>query len=624
MSKKDFDPYAEDHGEILETEYWDNIAIGGDALALTPEERWAELEMLQKEYPDFRDFLYDVITGLLGFNCTANQIDMAVWLALGPKFRMIQAQRGQAKTTVTAAYAVWRCIHDPSTRVLIISSGDTMAQEISNWVIQIITGMPELRCMLPDRSLGDRASVKAYDVHKHLKGPEKSPSIACVGITSNLQGKRADVLIADDIESSKNSATDVQRQRLTHLSRDFTSICSKGDIIYLGTPQSIDSIYNGLPGRGFQIRIWPGRYPTVEEEENYGPHLAPMIRKAMEMDPSLRIGGGPTGDRGQPTDTVILGEDVLTAKEIDQGAAYFQLQHMLDTRLSDAERFPLKINKITFMNISPEGAPIQIYHQQNDGNRIHTQSDFPTMDKFYRAAQFGSEFGAWQGTYMYVDPAGGGQNGDETAYAVTRFMAGKVFLVASGGVKGGLDAGPLAELTAIAAKWKPHTIGIEKNFGNGALASVWTPSLLREHACEIEEIWESGQKELRIIDVLEPLIGSGRLIVEEDLIHSDWADCQKYPTELRQSYSLWHQMSRITRERGALFHDDRVDAVAGACRYWADQLAQDENKAAIVAQQKAYADLVKDPLGNGRPLAGYNNHAYIGQPSAAARLKRRW
>ena len=103
---------------------------------------------------------------------------------------MIQAQRGQAKTTITACYAVWRIIHEPSTRILIVSSGDTMATEIANWVIQIIKNMDELKCLRPDKSAGDRESVKAFDVHFALKGPEKSPSIACMGITSNMQGKR--------------------------------------------------------------------------------------------------------------------------------------------------------------------------------------------------------------------------------------------------------------------------------------------------------------------------------------------------------------------------------------------------------------------------------------------------
>ena len=595
-------------------------------LDLTPTERWKQLRLLQDAYPEFNEFLYDVVTGLMGFNCTPNQIDMADYLQHGNQYRMIQAQRGQAKTTVTAAYAVWRLINDPTTRTLIVSSGDKMAKEISNWIIQIINGMEELSCLRPDRAAGDRASVEAFDVHYALKGAEKSPSVACMGITGNMQGKRADVLIADDIESQKNSATAEMRERLIHLSRDFTSINSKGDIIYLGTPQSVDSIYNSLPGRGFDIRIWPGRYPTVEEIDNYGPHLAPMIRTALEADPSLRGGGGMDGTRGKPTDNVILGEDVLVKKEIDQGAAYFQLQHMLDTRLSDADRFPLKLSKMTFMQVPTGNVPIQVFHQAAPANLILTASDYPVNAKFYRAAGFSNEFGAFQGTHMYVDPAGGGQNGDETAYAVTKFSAGRVFLVDIGGVPGGIGEDNLDMLTQVAAKWKPERISIEKNYGNGALSNVWQPLLFRKHQCEIEDVWESGQKELRIIDTLEPVIGSGRFIVDEELIERDWASVQKYPAERRASYSLFSQMEKITRDRGSLFHDDRIDALAGSVRNWVQDLSQDDEQAKYQAQRKAYEDMMANPLGNGRSLAnmGMANRYPTNNNSSIAALKRRW
>lgn len=593
---------------------------------LISDERWGQVKALQAAYPNFNEFLYDVINGLMGFQCTANQIDMGDYLQYGPLFRMIQAQRGQAKTTVTAGYAVWRLIHNPSARILIVSSGDKMAKEISNWIIQIITGMEELACMRPDRNKGDRASVEAYDIHFDLKGPEKSPSVACVGITSNLQGKRADVLIADDVESQKNSATAEMRDRLTHLTRDFTSICSKGDIIYLGTPQSVDSVYNGLPSRGFDIRIWPGRYPTEEEEVNYGNFLAPLIKNAMEANPSLRKGGGITGLRGQPTDTVILGEEILVKKEIDQGAAYFQLQHMLDTRLADQERFPLKISKLVFMEVPPERIPIQINFLASPDNKIMLPSDYPLTDLMYSAASFGPEFGAYQGTHMYVDPAGGGQNGDETAYAVTKFVAGKVILVDVGGVKGGLGDEALDALTAVALKWKPHQIDIEKNFGNGALSQIWQPKLFKVHACTIEDVWESGQKELRIIDTLEPIIGTHRLIIDRKLIEQDWKDVQKYPAERRPSYSLFVQLSRITRDRGALYHDDRLDAVAGSARHWLESLSQDEQQAAIAAQRKSYEELMRDPLGTGRPMPGWEGMNSLGgnRNNSLAALKRRW
>ncbi len=573
---------------------------------LNPEERWAELEVLRKEYPRFPDFLYDVINGVMGFQCTPIQIDIALYLQFGPTYRMIQAQRGQAKTTVTACYAVWRLIHDPRCRILIVSSGDTMATEIANWVIQIIRNMPELRCLLPDKSRGDRSSVEAYDVHCDLKGAEKSPSVACMGITGNMQGKRADVLIADDIESTKNSMTEGMRERLAHLTKDFTSICSTGDIIYLGTPQSIDSVYNGLVSRGYDIRIWPGRYPTAKEEQNYGGFLAPLIQERLAADPSLRTGGGPLGTRGQATDPVLLGEEVLVKKEIDQGAAYFQLQHMLDTRLMDAERFPLKANKLVFMSVSGNRAPLVINHIQSPEYRIQTPSDWPVQDAYYQFASHSPEFGELLGTHMHVDPAGGGQNGDEIGYAVTSFMAGKVFIRAVGGVRGGYADAEVDALTAVAVKWRPQTISIEKNYGNGAFAAVWQPRLLRAHACSIEETWESGQKELRIIDVLEPVLTAGKLVCDPDVLKQDTSCSINYSPHERPSYSLFYQLSRITRSKDSLKHDDRLDALAGAVRKWLDVLNVDEEKQKMAAQRKAYDSMMRDPMGSGRPQKGYH------------------
>jgi hypothetical protein len=518
---------------------------------------------------------------------------------------MIQAQRGQAKTTITAAYAVWRQIHEPSTRVLIVSSGDTMATEIANWVIQIINGMDELRCLRPDKAAGDRASVKAFDVHHVLKGPEKSPSIACMGITGNMQGKRADILIADDIESSKNSQTETQRERLKHLTKDFTSICSTGDIIYLGTPQSIDSVYNGLASRGFDIRVWPGRFPTEEEQKNYGTFLAPIIREAVERTPSLRTGGGPTGDRGKATDPDLLNEEVLCKKEVDQGRAYFQLQHMLDTRLMDRDRFPLKPSDIIFMRVAPERTPVEVNWVQAAEYRVFTPPDFFVENPFYRAHSFSQEFGSFTGTNMHVDPSGGGANGDECAWAVTRFMAGKVYCVAAGGRKGGYGADLLEYLTDIAVKYKPTVITIEKNYGNGALKNIWEPTLIKKHKCGIEETWESGQKELRIIDILEPVLSSHRLIMDEDVLQQDMRYCDRYAIQDRPSYSLFYQMARITRDRNSLIHDDRLDALAGSVRYWVDLLRQDEEKSKQAAQKEAYRKLMENPLGNGRPIRGH-------------------
>lgn len=599
-------------------------------------ERWHSLELLQKHYENFEDFLRDVIEDLMGFNCSDIQIDIGNYIAHGPQYRMVQAQRGQAKTTIAAAYAVWKLIHNPKQRVLIVSAGDTQATEIANWIIQIITNMDVLECMRPDRSNGDRASVEAYDIHYSLKGAEKSPSVACMGITANMQGKRADTLLSDDIESQKNSATPVQRDKLILLSKDFTSICKSGEIIYLGTPQTNDSIYNTLPARGYDIRIWPGRYPTEKELPEYAGFLAPVILTRIKANPALQGGGGMIGDRGQPVDPVLVSEAELTFKEGDQGPAYFQLQYMLSTSLSDANRFPLKLAALRIVAFDRENmiGPMTLNYARTDANAIKPPVGWPQnlRDSVYRLQGI-DDFASLQGPYMYVDPAGGGENADEIAVAVTAFLAGRVFLLYIGGRTGGPTAENMQWLTDIAKKWKPKTIGIEKNFGNGAMRLIWEPLLVKEHKCGIEDVWESGQKELRIIDVLEPTIHNGKLVVHEEILREDIEDIQKYPAAERNTYSLFLQLARITRDRGALTHDDRLDALASAVRYWVEAMAQDDEKSRVAARKDQFRKMMKDPLGDGRKhkeLANLVNASRgdtifnRGSPNALHRNKRRY
>ena len=148
--------------------------------------RKAKLVRLQQHYDTFGVFLDDVMD-LLGFTASAQQHDIGDYLANGPGLLMIQAQRGQAKSTITAAYAVWYLIHNPSARVLIISAADSLASEISNLIINIMATMPQLECMRPDKSAGDRTAGDGYDIHHTLKGVEKYTTEVHVNVGGTMQ-----------------------------------------------------------------------------------------------------------------------------------------------------------------------------------------------------------------------------------------------------------------------------------------------------------------------------------------------------------------------------------------------------------------------------------------------------
>lgn len=559
--------------------------------------RWRKLELLQSAYASFETFL-EVGMGHLGFRTSPVQYDIGSFLSHGPQYIMVQAQRGQAKTTITALYAVWCLIHNPTYRVLILSAGGKQANEISTLIVRLIMTLEELECLRPDQTNGDRTSVEAFDVHYTLKGVDKSPSVACVGISGNLQGKRADLLIADDIESQKNARTALMRGLLLDLTRDFTSICATGRIVYLGTPQTQESIYNTLPARGFTVRIWPGRYPTPDQSEHYSDMLAPFVKNRLHQNALLQSGGGMLGDQGQPIDPAYLTEEVLQKKELDQGSGYFQLQHMLNTRLLDAMRFPLKVEDLILMRLSgPKGYyPLTVTRGFGNGAltpiSIHT-----TSYMLSRPHKIGEDTALLQGIVMYVDPAGGGKNGDETAYAVTGFLNGNIYLLSCGGIPGGYGLDQMNRLALIAAKWQVNKVIIEQNMGYGAFRAVWLPILREHHECLVEDDYVTGQKELRIIETLEPVIARGSLIVNESVVDEDRETSGVHEASKRGLYSLFHQLAKMTRDRGALYHDDRADALEGAVRYWVKYLAINQDTAVKAQRDREEMAKLQNPLG---------------------------
>lgn len=159
--------------------------------------RFAHLSILAEQYEHFGDFATDGMA-FLGFPITEQQLDIADYMENGDRLRMVMAQRGEAKTTLAALYAVWRLIQRPSCRVLIVSAGEDNANDTATLIVRLIMTWDILECLRPDRQAGDRTSTTAFDVHYALKGLDRSPSIACAGITSNLPGRRADLLIPDD------------------------------------------------------------------------------------------------------------------------------------------------------------------------------------------------------------------------------------------------------------------------------------------------------------------------------------------------------------------------------------------------------------------------------------------
>ena len=56
------------------------------------------------------------------------------------------------------------------------------------------------------------------------------------------------------------------------------------------------------------------------------------------------------------------------------------------------------------------------------------------------------------------------------------------------------------------------------------------------------------------------------------------------------AYCGFYQMTRLTRDRGSLRHDDRIDCLAEAIGYWQEQLRIDQDRAEKLAKERAMND----------------------------------
>ena len=526
------------------------------------------MQPLPPKLRDFRAFLWMVWKHLSLPDPTPIQYDIADFLQSGPKRKIIMGFRGVGKSWITSAYVLHQLRLDPQKNFLVVSASKSRSDDFSTFTLKLIKEMPILKPLIPEAD--QRESKIAFDVCPALA--DHAPSVKSVGIYGQLTGTRADEIIADDVEVPNNTQTQQAREKLGETIKEFESILKPGGkITYLGTPQSIESLYNVLPERGYATRIWPVRYPDLSKSNNvYGEKLSPMIVEAVEKNPSLV---------GKTTDPLRFSDMDLLEREASYGKSGFQLQFMLDTTLSDADRYPLKLGDMIIMSCPPDRAPEKIVWASSPDLVIQ---GLPCVglngDRYYRPMWFDKEhWSEYTGSVMAVDPSGRGK--DETGYAVVKMLHGYLFVPEAGGLQGGYDEKTLTELTEIAKRNKVNHIIVEKNFGDGMFTELWKPYLKKmEYPCAIEEVHQNKQKELRIIDTLEPVLSQHRLIVDPKVVERDIETTKKYPLERQLRYQLMYQLSHITRDRGSLGNDDRVDVLSMAVKYWTDQVAQDADE----------------------------------------------
>lgn len=521
-----------------------------------PESDW-------KIFEDFRYFLILVWRHLMLPDPTWVQMDIAGFLQWGPRRLIIEAFRGVGKSWITSAYVCWRLLRNPQIKIMVVSASKERADQFSTFTLRLIHEMPMLQHLVPKSD--QRQSKIAFDVGPAIA--DHSPSVKSVGIFGQLTGSRADEIIADDVEVPNNSETQSMRDKLSERVKEFDAVLKPGGKIkYLGTPQTEESLYNDLPGRGYEVRIWPARLPDAAAmKTSYGDRLAPRVQEMMEEEPART-----------PVDPTRFDDQDLLERELSYGRSGFALQFMLDTRLSDADKYPLKLSDLVVMALDGSTAPEGVVWSNDPQNRLQELNCVGLNgDRYHRPATSLGDWVQYEGSVIAIDPSGRGK--DETTYAVVKMLNGTLFVTEAGGLQGGYDDAVMTKLAEVAKRNKCNLGIIESNFGDGMFTKLFIPFLKQaNYEMTVEEVRSNTQKEKRIIDTLEPVMNQHKLVVCSSVIRHDQESVKHYTPEQAVKRQLFYQMSRITKERGALAFDDRLDALAMAVAYWVEQMGQDE------------------------------------------------
>ena len=549
----------------------------------------SDLDLLQN---DFKLFLQALWAQLDLPSPTRAQYAIADYLQHGPKRLQIQAFRGVGKSWITGAFVLWTLFNNPEKKIMIISASKERADNMSIFLQKLIIETPWLNHLRP-KSDDARWARISFDVNC---SPHQAPSVKSVGITGQLTGSRADLMILDDIEVPGNSMTELMREKLLQLCTEAESILTpKADsrIMYLGTPQTTFTIYRKLAERSYKPFVWPARYPRKVSQ--YEGLLAPQLVSDLENN----------ADIWDVTDPDRFDNDDLLEREASMGRSNFMLQFMLDTSLSDAEKFPLKMADLVVTSVNPTSAPDNVVWCSDPQNII---KDAPTVglpgDYFYSPMQLTGEWTPYTESICSIDPSGRGT--DETAATYISQKNGFLYVHEMRAYRDGYSDRTLLDILRGCKKYNTTKLLIETNFGDGIVAELFKKHLQQtKQSIDIEEVRANVRKEDRIIDALEPVLNQHRLVIDRGVIDWDFKSNPDSAPEERLLYMLFYQMSRMCREKGAVKHDDRLDSLAQGVKYFTDAMAISAQEAMNSRKRDDWNDMMAEWLDNPEAAASH-------------------
>ena len=524
------------------------------------------MQVPQDVVDDFRNHLFFCFKHLGLGEPTKIQYELARQIQEGAADQIIAAGRGTGKSTITACLASWIWLKNPNATFLVLSNTQGKAIDFVSQARKILSLVPYCLGMVP--GVSDKDNALGFNLAVRSKFSQDL-SCAARGIGSQITGLHADYIILDDIEVAGKNETPIGKEALLKKLGELESIRNKPSrVIFLGTPHYQDSVYNVLR-LSYPLIKYPAEMPdlTIAYETE---DVAPWI-----LDLDLQS--------GEATQPERFDTEELAQRKAKMGPSAYALQYRLITSLADNDRYPLKLRDLLVIDIDPQQGPDKLVWQGQNG--MQGMPNFGiTGDHVAEPMHVSQTYMPFQHISLTIDPSGRGA--DETGLCVASVLSGTIFIHELCGMQGGYDDTALKKIAKLVNEYQIPLVRVESNFGDGLFTKVLLPYLLANcNRVGIEEYKVKGQKELRIIETLEPVMAMHRLVMARKVIRD-------------QENQM--QLTRLHRGRGALKHDDRVDVLSAAVEFYKAHMALDSGKASVSNQKKAWEKTVKDWANNFR------------------------
>ena len=502
-------------------------------------------QKLKKDFPLFADIIFKETLQLGGI--TDLQRDFCETLQKSKADRLfLSCFRGFGKSYLLALFAVWTLYNDPDEKIIVVSASSPRSKDFVRFCKDVILKTPLLEGMISTNRRGQDLRTSIYSFDCVGSKPSQFASLKAVGITGQVTGSRATMVIYDDVEISTNSQTESARFKLAEAMKESNALLlPKGRIMIIGTPQSRFSIYNSMDG--FKTFKYPIYYPDPLSYKNLAPYLAKKVKKDKKLLNTI-------------TETERFTKDDINSRHEAYGKSQFALQYQLDTKLLDELLFPLQSRNIRIVPIGLEKA----YTKYKFGGTFEEKGytlgiGKPSTENMYPYDQI----------ICSIDTAGKGIC--ENSSTILKTLGGNVFIADSMNHKDGFTDETFNEILKMCKRHYVSLIVVESNYSNGLWANLLIKHL-KEEKLEIgvEEIFSKGKKAKRIVASVEPFLTAGKLYADKDWFIREMSNPHQ---------NLFQQLESIDPESLTSNQDDRADSLALGLAHLQSNLGVNEDRA---------------------------------------------